>query len=62
MRRHSEIDSGKAKEIARQKYAERQINKWINWSWEIRGKIKYKELVEIQDKYGIKCYGKADIK
>ena len=60
MRRHSEIDSGKAKEIARQKYAERQINKWINWSWEIRGKIKYKELVEIQDKYGIKCYGKAD--
>lgn len=60
MRRHSEIDSGKAKEIARQKYAERQINKWINWSWEIRGKIKYKELVEIQDKYGIKCYGKTD--
>jgi len=62
MRRHSEIDSGKAKEIARQKYAERQIEKWLKWTWEIRGKIKYKELVEIQDKYGIKCYGKTDIK
>jgi hypothetical protein len=41
-------------------YAERQINKWVKWTWEMRGKVKYKELVELQDKYGIKCYGKAD--
>jgi hypothetical protein len=39
-------------------YAERQINKWVKWSWEMRGKIKYKELVELQNKYDIKCYGK----
>ena len=57
MRRDSKTDPGKAKQIARQKYAERQIEKWIKWSWEIRGKIKYRELVELQDKYGIKCYG-----
>ena len=56
MRRDSKINPFEAKRIARQKYAERQIDKWWNWSWEARGKIKYKELVEIQDRYGIKCY------
>ena len=60
MRRNSETDPRKAKAVARQMYAERQINKWIKWSWEMRGKIKYKELVELQNQYGIKCYGKAD--
>jgi len=54
MRRDNKIDSRKAKAIARQKYAERQIDKWVKWSWEARGKIKYKELVELQDQYGIK--------
>ena len=56
MRRDSKANPFDAKRIARQKYAERQIDKWCDWSWEARGKIKYKELVEIQDKYGIKCY------
>jgi len=60
MRRDSKTDPRKAKQIARQKYAERQIDKWVRWSWEMRGKIKYKELVERQEQYGIKCYGKAD--
>ena len=60
MRRNSKTDPRKAKQIARQMYAERQINKWVKWSWEVRGKIKYKELVELQNQYGIKCYGKAD--
>jgi len=56
MRRDSKNNPFEAKRIARQKYAERQIDKWCNWSWEARGKIKYKELLEIQDRYGIKCY------
>jgi len=60
MRRDSKTDPKKAKALARQKYAERQIDKWIKWSWEARGKIKYRELVELQNQYGIKCYGKAD--
>jgi hypothetical protein len=42
---------------SRRKYSERQINKWIKWSWGTRGKIIYKELIEIQTQYGIKCYG-----
>jgi hypothetical protein len=54
VRQNSAIDPGKAKKVARQKYAQRQIDKWIKWSWEIRGKIKYRELVEMQDKYNIK--------
>ncbi len=56
MRRDSKHNPFEAKRLARQKYAERQIDKWWKWSWEQRGKIKYKELIEIQDKYGIKCY------
>ena len=55
MRRNNKVNPGQAKRIARQKYAERKIDKFIKWSWEIRGKVKYKELVEIQDKYGIKA-------
>jgi|TARA_R110002094_G_scaffold23072_1_gene35426 hypothetical protein len=57
MRHNSRINPGDAKRIARQKYAERQIEKWWKWSWDVKGKIKYKELVEQQDKYNIKCYG-----
>ena len=57
MRQNSRINPGENKRIARQKYAERQIDKWVNWSWKQRGKIKYKELVQYQDQYNIKVYG-----
>ena len=64
MRRNNTInsESGKhslsiAKQVAREKYAERQIDKWVKWSINNRGKLIYKELVEMQTKYGIKCYG-----
>ena len=57
MRRDNKNNSFEAKRIARQKYAERQIDKWAKWSWEARGKIKYKELVELQNQYNIKVYG-----
>ena len=60
MRRNNKVDPRQAKRIARQRYAERQIDKFVKWSWEIRGKVKYKELVELQDQYGIKCYGKTN--
>ena len=54
MRLDNKTYPGEAKQIARQKYAERQIEKWWKWSWDIRGKVKYKDLVKQQDKYGIK--------
>ncbi len=55
MRRDSKVNPFEAKRLARKMYAERQIDKWCKWSFEMRGRIKYKELVEIQDKYGIKA-------
>ena len=57
MRRDNKHNPFEEKRIAREKYAERQIEKFIKWSWENRGKIKYKELIEIQNQYVIKCYG-----
>ncbi len=57
MRRDSKANPFEAKRIAREKYAERQIDKFVKWSWEARGKVKYKELVEIMDRYNIKVYG-----
>ena len=43
MRRNSKVNPNLSKIIARKKYAERQIDKWVKWSWNQRGKIKYKE-------------------
>jgi len=57
MRQNNRTHPEQAKKIARIKYTERQIEKWIKWSITNRGYIKYKELVEIHDKYNIKCYG-----
>ena len=60
MRRDNKHNPFEAKRIARQKYAELQIDKFVKWSWEVRGKVKYKELVELQEQYGIRCYGKTN--
>ena len=57
MRRDNKHNPFEEKRLARQKYAERQIDKFVKWSWDVRGKVKYKELVEIMDKYKIECYG-----
>ena len=57
MRRNSKVDPRVQKQLARQKYAERQIDKWVKWSWQQRGRVKYKELVGYQDQYNIKVYG-----
>ena len=60
MRQNSRTNPRDAKRIARQKYGERQIDKWWKWSWEKRKRVKYKELVEYQNKYNLKVYGKED--
>jgi plasmid rolling circle replication initiator protein Rep len=58
MSRDRKINPFEAKRIARQKYAERQIDKFVKWSWEIKGKVKYKDIVKLQNKYEMKFYGK----
>jgi hypothetical protein len=54
MQRDSKDNTREKKEIARKKYIERNIDKWVKWSWEIKGNINYKQLKEKQDEYGIR--------
>jgi len=57
MRQNNTANPRKAKEVARRKYAERQIDKFIKWSVNQRGFLKYKDLVEQHKKHNIKVYG-----
>ena len=56
MRQSNSVNNSKEKSLARAKYAGRQIDKFIKWSIKNRGRLKYKELVEIQERYGIRVY------
>jgi len=56
MRRNNTVNTREAKRLARDKYAERQIEKWLKWTINMRGKMLYRELVEQHDKYDIKVY------
>ena len=58
MPRNSPVNTFETKKLAKQKYAERQIDKFVKWSWEIKGKVKYKDIVKLQDKYEMKFYGR----
>ena len=51
MRRNSKTDPRQAKAVARKKYAERQLEKFIKWSIESKGYLKYKDLIEYSKKY-----------
>lgn len=50
-RRSYPINPREAKAQSRKKYAERQIKKWVDWSWNIRGRVIYKELIQQIEKY-----------
>lgn len=56
MRRDNKINPRKSKEVARQMYAQRQIDRWIKWSIESKGYVFYKDLVEKQNELKIMCY------
>ncbi len=51
MRRNRELNSWEKKDLARRKYAERKLQKFIDWSVEQKGFLKYKELIEYERKY-----------
>ncbi len=53
MRRNRELNSFEQKDLARRKYAERQLQKYIDWSFESKGYLKYKDLIKYSDKYGV---------
>ena len=52
MRRNRELNSWEKKDLARRKYAERQLQKYIDWSIESKGYLKYKDLIKYSKKYG----------
>ena len=45
------------KDVARTRYANRQIDKFIKASLNNKGYLKYKDLVDIHNYYNIKVYG-----
>jgi hypothetical protein len=50
---YSENNSREEKRLARKKYAERQFDKWIKWSFEIKGRIKYKDILKKQEELNL---------
>ena len=52
MRRNRELNSFEKKDLARRKYAERQLQKYIDWSIESKGYLRYKDLIKYSEKYG----------
>ena len=54
MRRDRELNSWEKKDLARRKYAERQLEKFIKWSIESKGYLKYKELIAYERKYSVR--------
>ena len=46
MRPNSGNDSRASKANARKQYIDRQVDKWVQWSWKRRGYVKHKELIE----------------
>ena len=53
MFRDSENNTREEKRLARKKYAERQFDKWIKWSFEIKGRIKYKDILNKQEELNL---------
>jgi hypothetical protein len=57
MRQNNRADPREAKELARKKYAERQIDRWVKWTIENKGFMLYKDLIQKQEEFNIVCYG-----
>ena len=53
----STTHTSQSKQVARIKYANRQIDKFIKASIQNKGYLKFKDLVEIHNYYNIKVYG-----
>ena len=56
MRYNGRVNPREAKSVARQKYYERQVDRWIKWTMENKGYMLYKDLIEKQNEFNIVCY------
>ena len=57
MRQNNRANPQLAKKVARQKYKERQIDKFVKWSVDQKGYIKWKDIVQVHEQHNIKVYG-----
>lgn len=57
MRTSNSTHPEQQKQIARARYTNRQIDKFIKASIDNKGYLKFKDLIEIHDYYNIKVYG-----
>ena len=57
MQRDGKVNPFKEKLTSRQRYAERQIEKFIKWSWDIKGRIRSTDIEQLHKRYNIKCFG-----
>ena len=55
MRQNRRVNPFEAKRIARRHYADRQIDKFVKWSWETKGKVKSSEIEQLHKRHNIKC-------
>lgn len=46
MRPSGGTDSRASKANARKQYIDRQLDKWVQWTWTKRGYVKHKELIK----------------
>jgi hypothetical protein len=51
MRQDSRDHPKQSKLMAKRKYVERQVDKFVKWSLDVKGKVKYKELMEVINMY-----------
>ena len=52
---NSKANPFEAKRIARQKYAERQIDKFVKWSWKAKGKVRSIDIEQLHKRHNIIC-------
>ena len=57
MRKNGRINFKENKRISRLKYAERQIETFVKWSFNKRNCVKFKDIKNLHEKFNIKCYG-----
>ena len=57
MRQNNRANPQLAKKVARQKYKERQIDKFVKWSVDQKGYIKWKDIVKLHEQHNINIYG-----
>lgn len=53
MRQDSSVNPGEQRRLAWKNYAERQFDKWVKWSFNVNGKVKYKDILKMREKYKI---------